>query len=139
MKTEIIVRFTIAGEHRYPDAKRKSIARQHQHEFGIAVRLEEESPREIEWLDLRDKLIHELVESFPFSIRQNGKFLNFDTLSCEEIAVVIARIVAKYYVRPTSITIDEMDEQCGTTVKFDQPEMLEFSKGTSAPPQFYVT
>jgi hypothetical protein len=133
MDTQIVVREIVFGEHYYPGAVLKRIARPHQHEFGVLIVITEKKPREIEWIQLKEDLYNFILDHWPIVMKNGGKFLNFGPLSCEEIAVEIAKYIARLYVRPVSVQVDEMDEQCGAKVTFTELEVKELAKQNYLP------
>jgi len=123
MKIELTITFQNHGVHRYPEAERKDIREDHLHMFGFSVQFEvSHLDREIEWLDLRDKLRQALAQKF-------GRLMQFGTRSCEEIAVEVAKLLPMFLSpRQVRVAVGELDEACAAAVTFSKEEMEEFKK-----------
>lgn len=139
METEIVIQINVFGEHYYPGAKLKRIAIRHPHEFGIAVRITEETPREIEWIELKENLAKTILDTYPFVMRPGGKFIDFSKKSCEEIAVDVAKIVSQFYIRRTTINVEELDESCGAILHFTKEDMEKLSQEKTSSKETYVS
>lgn len=127
LKTEIIVRLIYAGTHCYPDAKLPFLRKKHYHEFGITVFLQEDKPRSIEWIEFQRKLDDEIRGTFNNILVGNRKGLDFETLSCEEIGVEVAKIVGRSYQGTLSVVVEELDEMCGAKLTFTSEELKKLA------------
>jgi len=74
----VSIKFQIEGNHCYPDSKYEFLRAQHPHSFTVIIDLCEDGSRELEFIELRKRII----QSF-------SQFPNFNTKSCEEIAIEI--------------------------------------------------
>jgi len=121
LETRLHVSFAFEGEHCYPQAIREDIRKLHAHHFLATVTFPvEELSREVELLDFRDELKAKVTGKFE------GKF---GSMSCEEIAVEIARLAWNLIKRSVMVAVSEGEEMCGATVSLSGGELERLVKG----------
>lgn len=115
MKSYIYFCVKVPGYHCYPEAELLNIRERHFHEFGIEVKVSvTELNREIEFIALREEFLASLHQRF-----MSGEEFEFGTLSCEQIAVQVAKIIASHVgVREMIISVEETDEGAGAEIHF---------------------
>lgn len=114
-----VVRFTFEGWHHWPEAPpgRRYLAASHRHLFHAEVELDQMAgDREVEF--------HDLLDQARSGIEPPGQN-DFGRSSCEQIAVVIARVVRlRWPERFLSVAIFE-DNECGARLSWGPDERIE--------------
>jgi len=109
MNAIIFVTFTAEGFHRWSGATghRDYLATRHRHIFNVKVSCETwHDDREIEFHDLRDQAKLYFGEG------------EFNDLSCEHMARLLAQKLALMYHRSFTVEVSE-DGECGSIVRYE--------------------
>jgi len=129
MKVNVHFVFFMKGVHVYPGYKKYGLGMKHFHVFRVLVSIREYKPREIEFIELRQQ-----VQATIRLRRLKGAVLDFEEMSCEEIALGIAQIVAKWLkqkklkFRSMFVIVDETDEAGGAVVELTKKEVEKLAE-----------
>lgn len=104
MRTNIIVKFDLEGEHAWPDppAKYKFLASRHHHIFHFEAHIPIEESRQLEFLDVRRELMRIIKASY------GAEPCDFRGMSCEDLAKSLWRsVINRYKIEPARVAVYE--------------------------------
>jgi hypothetical protein len=104
MKTSIIVKFDLEGEHAWPGAPEPYtfLSSRHRHIFRFEVHIPVKESRGLEFLEVRREMIRIMKSSY------GSEPCDFRGMSCEQLALSVRRaIVNTYGVEPSRVAVYE--------------------------------